>query len=78
MILAVTTNGAEVEAEIKLVDDDDVFARYEVWINGVWHSASNLRLFSIVSATPKERVRLALGNYDLPEAQPETQKKDPG
>ena len=76
MILETIRGGAEVEAEIRRVDDP--FPRYEVQIEGIGYSALSLGLFSIVSATSGERVQLALGGYDLPEAQPKTRKRDPG
>jgi len=75
MILATTHGGVEVEAQIKLIDDG--FPRYEVRIEGVGYTRPGLRLFSLVSATPEERVRLALGGYDLPEAHPEARENDP-
>ncbi len=81
MRLAVTGSGAQVEAEVgkPLGSDAEGFGfsmRYQVRIEDREYSPSDLRLFSIVEATDKERIWLALGGYDLPEAPPSTQTKE--
>ncbi|GAF75979.1 unnamed protein product, partial [marine sediment metagenome] len=75
MILVTTREGAEVEAEIKFVDDGS--PRFEVRIDGIGCTAPSLRPFSIVSATSEERIRFALGGNDPPEAQLKMRKQDP-
>jgi hypothetical protein len=82
MRLAVTRSGAEIEAEVcePLGPDAEILGsmrRGQVQIEGRWFSPSDLRLFSIVEATNEERVRLALGGYDLPNALPNSKIKDP-
>ncbi len=84
MILGLRS-GARVEAEVgePPSSDDDGIQNFinrlchQVRIGGRGYSPVQLRLFSIIEATDEERIRLALGGYDLPEAQPRTQTKDP-
>ena len=85
MILGLRS-GAKIEAEVvkPLSADDERIQSlvngdcHQVRIGGRGYSRFELRLFSIVEATEEERTWLALGGYDLPEAQPKTLGEDPG
>lgn len=70
MILEVSSSGARVEAEIVLGSESGFDPWYRVVIEGRVYTPADLRLFVIAEATPAERVKLALGLYDLRDVDP--------